>query len=41
MNYLVTARPTAVNILDAAQKLERFLDDLKLKVCDVEKFKTW
>lgn len=40
MNYLVTARPTAVNISDAAEKLERFLEDLKSKVSDVGKFKT-
>lgn len=40
MNYLVSARPTAVNISDAAQKLERFSADLRSKVNNVEQFKT-
>jgi hypothetical protein len=39
MAYLVTSRPTAVNISDAAQKLEHFVTDLKSKESDVEQFK--
>lgn len=39
MKYLITARPTAVNIADAGQKLTKFLSNLNAKVTDVTEFK--
>ena len=39
MDYLITARPTAVNIADAGQKLKKFLVNLKVNVTDLAQFK--
>ena len=39
MDYLISARPTAVNIADAGQKLKVFCADLKSKVIDVMEYK--
>lgn len=39
MDYLVTARPTAVNIADAAEKLKKFCSNLKTQVTDSNEFK--
>jgi len=39
MDYLITARPTAVNIADAGQKLKQFLVNLKVNVTDLFQFK--
>jgi methylthioribose-1-phosphate isomerase len=39
MEYLVSARPTAVNIADAAEKLKFFCDNLKNEVQDHNEYK--
>ncbi len=39
MDYLITARPTAVNIYDAAVKLKIFLSQLEKQTNDVSQFK--